>query len=63
MKTQISDTVQMLRAIANPHRAQILEWLLNPEAHFPPQRDGDLVQDGVCVGFMTPIRRACANPR
>ena len=41
------------RALANPHRVQIMDWLLNPEAHFPPQRDGDLISDGVCVGFIT----------
>lgn len=27
---------------------QILEWLKDPEAHFRPQVDGDLVKDGVC---------------
>jgi len=37
-----------LRALANPKRLQILEWLKDPERHFPPQVDGDLVQDGVC---------------
>lgn len=42
-----------LRALANPHRVQIMDWLLDPESHFPPQRDGDLVLDGVCVGFIT----------
>ncbi|MEP2716135.1 metalloregulator ArsR/SmtB family transcription factor [Pseudophaeobacter sp.] len=42
-----------LRALANPHRAQIMDWLLDPTRYFPPQRDGDLVQDGVCVGFIT----------
>lgn len=42
-----------LRAIANPRRLTILTWLANPTAHFPPQRDGDLVKDGVCVGFIT----------
>ena len=30
----------------------ILEWLKNPERHFPPQVDGDLVDDGVCVVFI-----------
>ncbi|CUI55686.1 ArsR/SmtB family transcription factor [Cognatishimia activa] len=53
MPKQISETIQMLRAVSNPHRAQILDWLLDPEANFPPQKDGDLVQDGVCVGFIT----------
>ncbi|WP_254055801.1 helix-turn-helix transcriptional regulator [Ruegeria sp. EL01] len=32
---------------------QMLEWLLDPTAHFPAQRDGDLVDDGVCVGAIT----------
>src|SRR5215467_6349441 len=37
-----------LRALANPKRLQILEWLKQPRNHFPPQIDGDLVKDGVC---------------
>jgi DNA-binding transcriptional ArsR family regulator len=37
-----------LRALANDRRLQILEWLKQPRAHFPPQIDGDLVKDGVC---------------
>jgi ArsR family transcriptional regulator len=37
-----------LRALANPKRLQILEWLKDPEKHLPPQVDGDLVEDGVC---------------
>jgi DNA-binding transcriptional ArsR family regulator len=37
-----------LRALANPKRLQILDWLKDPERHFPPQVDGDLVDDGVC---------------
>jgi DNA-binding transcriptional ArsR family regulator len=39
---------QSLRALANDRRLQILEWLKQPRAHFPPQKDGDLVKDGVC---------------
>ena len=39
-------------ALASPRRLQILDWLRNPRAHFPPQRDGDLVEDGVCVVFI-----------
>jgi DNA-binding transcriptional ArsR family regulator len=27
---------------------QILDWLRDPRAHFSPQVDGDLVEDGVC---------------
>src|SRR4051812_21457389 len=45
-------TVDVLRALASPRRLQILEWLRDPVANFPPQRDGDLVKDGVCVIFI-----------
>lgn len=38
----------ILRALASERRLQILDWLREPRAHFPPQVDGDLVEDGVC---------------
>ena len=44
--------VTALRALANERRLQILEWLKDPRAHFPPQVDGDLVEDGVCGVFI-----------
>jgi DNA-binding transcriptional ArsR family regulator len=44
---------EALRAISNPHRLKILTWLIEPKKNFPPQSDGDLVEDGVCVGFIT----------
>jgi DNA-binding transcriptional ArsR family regulator len=47
-----SDTIDVIRALASPKRLQILEWLRDPVAHFPRQRDGDLVDDGVCVIFI-----------
>jgi len=37
-----------MRALANERRLQILDWLKDPRTHFPPQTDGDLVEDGVC---------------
>ena len=40
--------VTVFRALANERRLQILNWLRDPKAHFPPQVDGDLVKDGVC---------------
>jgi ArsR family transcriptional regulator len=40
--------MQVMRALANEKRLLILEWLKDPEAHFRPQVDGDLVKDGVC---------------
>ena len=46
------DTLAVLRALASFTRLQILEWLRDPVANFPPQREGDLVTDGVCVIFI-----------
>jgi DNA-binding transcriptional ArsR family regulator len=46
----ISD--EIIRALANDKRLQILEWLKSPRKHFPPQVDGDLVEDGVCSVFI-----------
>ena len=48
----MEDTAAALRALANERRLQILEWLKDPEAHFRPQVDGDLVDDGVCAVFI-----------
>ena len=42
----------VMAALASPKRLQVLEWLRDPRAHFPRQRDGDLVDDGVCVVFI-----------
>ncbi len=39
---------EALKALANDRRLQILDWLKDPRANFPPQIDGDLVKDGVC---------------
>ena len=38
----------VIKALANQRRLRILDWLKDPRAHFPPQVDGDLVEDGVC---------------
>src|ERR1700678_3535575 len=46
------ETLEVLRALASPKRLQILDWLRDPVSNFPPQRDGDLVKDGVCVIFI-----------
>jgi ArsR family transcriptional regulator len=43
---------EAIRALASTRRLQILEWLKNPRKHFPPQVDGDLVEDGVCSVFI-----------
>jgi DNA-binding transcriptional ArsR family regulator len=42
-------TTDTIKALANGRRLMILDWLKDPRAHFPPQVDGDLVEDGVCA--------------
>jgi DNA-binding transcriptional ArsR family regulator len=44
--------VDVIKALGNEKRLAILAWLADPVAHFPPQRDGDLVDDGVCSVFI-----------
>jgi DNA-binding transcriptional ArsR family regulator len=44
--------VELLKALASDKRLLVLEWLRDPEAHFPPQAAGDLVADGVCSLFI-----------
>jgi ArsR family transcriptional regulator len=46
------DAARVLRVLNNERRLQVLEWLQDPAANFPPQRDGDLVDDGVCLVFI-----------
>jgi DNA-binding transcriptional ArsR family regulator len=43
---------RLMRVLHNERRLQVLAWLSDPVAHFPPQRDGDLVADGVCLVFI-----------
>ena len=44
--------MDLIKALGNEKRLQVLEWLRDPVANFPPQRDGDLVEDGVCALFI-----------
>ena len=45
-------TSAVIKAVANERRREILNWLKSPAEHFPVQRDGDLVKDGVCGLFI-----------
>jgi len=45
-------TVDVVKALANEKRLQVLAWLKDPRAEFPPQVEGDLVRDGVCGIFI-----------
>jgi len=49
----VVSTAKMFLALSNPRRLKILNWLTDPEACFPPQREADLIADGVCVGHLT----------
>ncbi|SRR5258707_15495184 len=53
--------VHAVRALASDRRLQILEWLKEPRAHFPPQVDGDLVKDGVC-GVLIAAKLGVSQP-
>lgn len=44
--------LKALRALSNEKRLQVMEWLKDPAGNFPPQVDGDLVEDGVCGQFI-----------
>ena len=46
------DASRVLKTLGSQRRLEILAWLADPVAHFPPQRDGDLVDDGVCLVFI-----------
>lgn len=41
-----------LKALNNSTRRKILEWLKNPEDHFPPHESGLSFDDGVCVAYI-----------
>ena len=45
-------SIDIVKTLANGRRLEILAWLKDPRAHFPPQVDGDLVRDGVCGLFI-----------
>ena len=45
-------SIDVIKALANDRRLEILRWLKDPRAHFPPQTYGDLVRDGVCSVFI-----------
>lgn len=46
------DLEATLKALASARRLQILEWLKDPVAHFPPQEHGDPIVDGACNQFI-----------
>ena len=43
------DQVEIFKALSNKARLQILNWLKDPEQHFPEQQEKGF-EHGVCVG-------------
>lgn len=54
MALALDEALEMLKALANDTRLQMLLWLADPEGNFPPQGEhlpqGTLAPGGVCVG-------------
>ncbi|MEO1011272.1 MAG: transcriptional regulator [Bacteroidota bacterium] len=46
------DIVEISKVLANRTRVNVLKWLKDPEANFPPHQDIDHFDDGVCVGYI-----------
>jgi DNA-binding transcriptional ArsR family regulator len=43
------DLLEVFKALSNETRLQIIQWLKNPELHFPKPQNGNIHEDGVCV--------------
>ena len=52
-RSSSNQQLDVFQALANEHRLRILNWLADPARHFRPQQVADLVEDGVCVAFLT----------
>ena len=46
------DLEAALKALASERRLQILDWLKDVPANFPPQEHGDPIDDGACNQFI-----------
>jgi ArsR family transcriptional regulator len=46
------DIVEINKVLSNTTRLNILRWLKEPEANFPPHNDLPHFNDGVCVQYI-----------
>ncbi|MCF4101544.1 ArsR family transcriptional regulator [Gillisia sp. M10.2A] len=46
------DILEINKVLSNKVRLQILQWLKNPQQHFPPHEDLKHFEDGVCVQYI-----------
>jgi len=44
--------IEINKALSNETRLNILQWLKEPAAHFPPHQDLGHFDDGVCVQYI-----------
>jgi DNA-binding transcriptional ArsR family regulator len=47
-----SDELEIIKALANENRLLILQWLKHPEQNFPPHKEVEGFDNGVCVAFI-----------
>ncbi len=47
-----TDLISVFKALASGTRLTVLDLLKDPQRNFPPQIDGDLVEDGVCADYI-----------
>jgi DNA-binding transcriptional ArsR family regulator len=52
MANDSTNELDILKALANEKRLQILYWLKAPEQHFPPHQEVQGFDQGVCVTFI-----------
>ena len=55
MRTDMPDVALLertLKAVASERRLRILEWLKDPDDHFPHQEHGDPIEHGACNLFI-----------
>lgn len=53
MEPDSTEMERAFKALASARRLQILEWLKDPAAHFPPQEHGDPIEHGACNMYIT----------
>ncbi len=46
------DLIEIHKVLSNETRLNILKWLKEPEANFPPHNDLGHFDDGVCVQYI-----------
>lgn len=49
----VMNPIEILKAVSNESRFQILQWLKEPYEHFKPHEGVDMNEVGVCVSQIT----------